>query len=203
MAHPAKNRDLHGSAPDDSPVALILLDVISDFEFPQGDQLRACAGQIVPRIQALKQQAKRLKIPVIYVNDNFGRWQSDFRKLVDHCLEPVSGGREFVQALAPEADDYFVLKPKHSGFYGTTLELLLHYLNVDTLVLTGLTGDMCVLFTAQDAYLRDLHLFVPSDCVASCDPRHNDYAMAHIERVLEGDIRPSSEIDLGSLRRRG
>jgi nicotinamidase-related amidase len=63
--------------------------------------------------------------------------------------------------LLPAADDYFVLKPKRSGFFFTTLDILLEYLRARTLILTGFTADDCVLFTASGAYLRDFHLIVP------------------------------------------
>ena len=201
MADPPKNSDLHGNAPDNSPLALVLLDVINDFQFEDGEKLYECAQPLAPRIRKLKARAKQAGVPVVYVNDNFGRWQSDFRRLVDHCLEPGQRGRSFVEQLKPDEDDYFVLKPKHSGFYGTTLELLLRYLQARRLIIAGLTGDMCVMFTAQDAYLRDFELHVPEDCVVSCVPTDNDYALAHIRRVLKADTAPSERLDIERLMR--
>src|SRR5207248_2360578 len=108
---------------------------------------------------ALKKRAKAAGIPAIYVNDNFGIWQSDFRSVVRHCLEDGVCGAPIARLLAPEADDYFVLKPKHSGFYSTTLDILLDYLGVRALILTGIAANICVLFTANDAYMRDFRLF--------------------------------------------
>jgi len=105
-------------------------------------------------------------------------------------------GRPIVDYLAPEADDYFVLKPKHSGFFSTTLDTLLEYLRARTLILTGLTADNCVLFTASDAYLRDFHLVVPPDCVASVEREHTRQALAHMRRVLKADLTLSTAIDL-------
>ena len=201
MPDPPKNSDLHGSAPDNSPVALLLLEVINDFDYPDGEKLFECARPTVPRLRQLKRAAKAAAVPVLYVNDNFGRWQSDFKKLIEHCLE-TERGRAFAAQLTPDDDDYFVLKPKHSGFYGTTLELLLRYLQARTVVLAGLTGDMCVLFTAMDAYLRDFHLVIPADCVASCVVEHNDHALAHMQRVLKADIVTSETLEFHALKRR-
>jgi nicotinamidase-related amidase len=191
---PAKNEDLHGNAPDKAEVAVLLIDVINDLEFDGGKELLEHALPAAKRIAALKRRAKQAGIPVIYVNDNFGRWQSDFKKLLAHCLEEGVCGRPLAEILRPEEDDYFVLKPKHSGFYSSTLDILLQYLQVKKLVLTGLTGDICVLFTANDAYMRDYHLFVPADCVASEVPEENRHALKHMQRVLKADIRPSTEI---------
>jgi nicotinamidase-related amidase len=155
---PLNNHDLHGNVPDDADVALLLIDVINDLEFDGGEALLTPALPMAEQIATLKRQAKQASIPVVYVNDNFGRWQSDFAKLLAHCLGDGVRGQPLAERLRPEPDDYFVLKPKHSGFYATTLDLLLRYLKVTTVILTGLTGDICVLFTANDAYMRDLHL---------------------------------------------
>jgi nicotinamidase-related amidase len=200
---PAKNEDLHGFVPDKSSVALLLIDVINDLEFGSGEDLLRHALPMAARLAALKRRAKEAGVPVIYVNDNFGKWQSDFKKILAHCLENDVRGRPLAETLRPEdEDDYFVLKPKHSGFFSTTLDILLDYLGARTLILTGLTGDICVLFTAHDAYMRDFNLVVPADCVASADPEENLYTLEKMERLLDADIRPSTEIDLEELKRR-
>jgi nicotinamidase-related amidase len=201
-AIPAKNDDLHGNVPDDSDVALILIDVINDFEFVDGDKLFEHALPMARRIAALKERAKAAGIPTIYVNDNFGRWQSDLSKLIEHCLTNDVRGRPIVELLKPDEDDYFVLKPKHSGFFSTTLDVLLDYLRAKTVILAGVAGNICVLFTANDAYMRDFNLVIPSDCVASNDADENAHALAQMQTVLKADITPSTELDLEMLRRR-
>jgi nicotinamidase-related amidase len=198
---PANNNDLHGNVPDDADVALLLIDVINDLEFDGGEALLGQALPMAEQIAALKRRANQAGIPAVYVNDNFGRWQSDFAKLLAHCLADGVRGQPLAERLRPGPDDYFVLKPKHSGFYSTTLELLLRYLQVTTVILTGLTGDICVLFTANDAYMRDFHLLIPADCVASQDPDENRHALSHMQRVLKADIRPSTALDLHALKR--
>jgi nicotinamidase-related amidase len=194
------SHDLHGSAPDDSPVALLLIDVINDLEFPGGKALLRHALPMADRLAALKGEARRLGIPALYVNDNFGRWRSHFGALLAHVLEAPVRGRPVAERLRPDEEDYFVLKPKHSGFFSTALETLLRYLGARTLVLTGLTGDTCVLFTAHDAYMRDYRLVVPADCVASIDPEANRQALRHLARVCDADVSPSDRLDLARLR---
>jgi nicotinamidase-related amidase len=130
---------------------------------------------------------------VIYVNDNFGRWRSDFRQILEHCLD--SAGREIAKVLEPDKEDYFVLKPVHSGFQFTSLDVLLEHLGVEVVILTGVAGNFCVLFTAHDAYMRDYRLVVPSDCVASLKESGDRYALAHMAEVTKADVRPSAEID--------
>src|SRR5207248_3332921 len=125
----------------------------------------------------LKRRAKAAGIPAIYVNDNFGRWRSNFNNQVEHCLHDGVLGQPIAELLKPDDDDYFVLKPKHSGFYCTVLDILLDYLQVRTVILAGIAANICVLFTANDVYLRDLQLFVPSDCVASNTKPENDAAL--------------------------
>ena len=198
---PAKNRDLHGNAPDHAPAALLLIDVINDLEFESGGELLRHALPMAERLAALKRRAKEAGVPAIYVNDNFGKWQSDFKKILEHVMKDDVRGRPLAEMLRPEEDDYFVLKPKHSGFFSTTLDILLDYLQAGTLVLTGLTGDICVLFTAHDAYMRDFNLVIPADCVASNDPRENEYTLRKMEGLMDADIRPSTEIDFEALKR--
>src|SRR5689334_18168230 len=193
------SEDLHGSAPDKSETALLLIDVINDFDFPEGEQLLQLALPVGKNIAALKQRAKAAGIPTIYVNDNFGRWRSDFKKIVAHCREENARGKQFVELLLPDEDDYFVLKPKHSGFYSTTLDLLLTHLNAKNLILTGIAGNNCVLVTANDAYMRDYKVFVPSDCVVSNTEEENRYALKQMETVLKADTSRSSELDLKAL----
>jgi nicotinamidase-related amidase len=192
---------LNGYVPDKAATALLLIDVINDLEFDDGDALLQYALPMAERLAALKKEAKRAGIPAIYVNDNFGRWQSDLRALIDHCLDEGVRGREIVRRLKPEEDDYFVLKPKHSGFYSTTLEILLAHLKARTLLLTGIAGNICVLFTANDAYMRDYALIAPPDCIASNTAEENDHALAQMQKVLKADITPSVELDLEQLRR--
>jgi len=193
---PTKNRDLHGNAPDEAPIVLLLIDVINDLEFDGGEALLAAALPMAERLAALKRRARAAGIPAIYVNDNFGRWRSDFRTLLNHCRRDGVRGRPVVERLLPERDDYFVLKPKHSGFFSTTLDTLLEYLRASTLILTGLTADNCVLFTASDAYLRDFQLVVPPDCVASIEREHTQQALEHMRRVLKAELTPSTALEL-------
>ena len=192
------SNDLHGSAPDKSGAALLLIDVINDFDFPEGEQLLRLALPVGENIARLKQRAKAAGIPAIYVNDNFGRWQSDFKKIVDHCLKE-GRGKEFVKTLVPEDDDYFVLKPKHSGFYSTSLSLLLTHLGTKNLVLTGIAGNNCVLFTANDAYMRDFKIFVPADCIVSNTEEENRHALKQMENVLKADTKIATELDLEKI----
>jgi len=202
---PARNPDLHGSAPDKSEIALLLIDVINDLDFPEANQLLRCARPMARKILQLKKRAKQAGIPVVYVNDNFGRWRSDFRRQVAHCLRENSRGHEIASLLQPDEDDYFVLKPKHSGFFSTTLETLLHYLGSKKLILTGIAGNFCVLFTANDAYMRDFELIIPSDCTASNTAEENREALQLMRKFLKADTRPSAKLRLprAKKRRRG
>ena len=195
-----KSPDLHGNAPDNSTVALLLIDVINDLEFEGGELLAKQAVIAAKKIASLKQRAKLAGIPAIYVNDNFGKWRSDFKKLVAHVIEDDTRGKEIAESLRPETDDYFVLKPKQSGFFATSLDILLKHLGAETLILAGLTGDICILFTASDAHLRDYHLVIPHDCVVSQSEKENTRVLEYMQRVLDADISASSELNLRELK---
>ena len=182
-------------APDRSDTVLILIDVINDLEFDGGEALLVHALPMGTRLAALKRRAEEAGIPVIYANDNFGRWRSNFRLLVKNCLANGVRGRLFVELLVPDESDYFILKPKYSAFFRTDLDLLLKYFGTTRVILTGLAGDRCVLFTANDAYMRDFHVIVLSDCIVSESAENNQQVLVLMERVLKAEVCLSTDID--------
>jgi nicotinamidase-related amidase len=189
-----KPRDPHGVAPERSELVLLLVDVINNFDFPQGDKLLRFALPAARRIAALKKRLRKRGVPAIYVNDNFGRWQSDFKKQVERCISDDARGAAVARLLIPAEDDYFVLKPKHSAFFSTSLDVLLSYLGARKLIITGFAADICVLFTANDAYMRDYELIVPSDCIAAETAGARRNASVQMKRFLKADICPSPGI---------
>src|SRR4030095_6355902 len=193
-------QDLHRAAPDKCRVALLIIDMINAFEFEGALAMLPRALAAAEATAALKRRARAAGVPAVYVNDNFGRWRSDFRSTLSHCLREGVPGRPIAELLKPAEEDYFVLKPKHSGFQSTTLDVLLEHLGAETLILTGVAGNFCVLFTAHDAYMREYHLVVPSDCIASQTEDDDRYALSHMAKVTKADTRPSSGIDLSALR---
>jgi len=197
----ARQHDLHGSAPDKCAIALLLIDWINDFEFDNAEKIFPRALAAAKATAALKARARKAGVPVIYANDNFGKWRSDFRSLVEHCLNDGVRGRPVTELLRPDQDDYFVLKPKHSGFHSTSLELLLTHLGAQTLILSGVAGNFCVLFTAHDAYMRDFKIIAPRDCIASETEADDRYALEHIAKVCKADTGPSSGIDFTVLKK--
>ena len=174
--------------------ALLLIDVINDLAFEGSGVLVEQAGPMSTRLAALKRRAAAAGVPVIYINDNFGRWRSDFRQTVKHCTARSSPGRVVSGRLRPTPKDYFVLKPKHSGFFDTTLDTLLEALGIRRVILTGIAGNICVLFTANDAYMRELKLFAPADCIVSNTAADNDHALRQIATVLKGNLASSTQL---------
>jgi nicotinamidase-related amidase len=180
--------------------ALLLIDVINDLDFEGSEVLVAQAEPMALRLAALKRRATAAGVPVIYVNDNFGQWRSDFRQTVAHCTARSSPGRLVSQRLRPTSRDYFVLKPKHSGFYDTTLDTLLDSLRIRRVILTGIAGNICVLFTANDAHMRELKVFAPADCIVSNTAADNDHALRQIAAVMKGNVAPSTQLGFRARR---
>ena len=179
-----------------SGTALLLIDVINDLAFEGSAALVAQAEPMATRLAHLKRRTSAAGVPAIFINDNFGQWRSDFRKTVAHCTSRSSPGRRVSQRLRPTSRDYFVLKPKHSGFFDTTLDTLLETLRIRRLIVTGIAGNICVLFTANDAYMRDFKIFAPADCIVSNTAAENDHALRQIETVLKGNIAASTRLVL-------
>ncbi|MFS2047347.1 isochorismatase family cysteine hydrolase [Variovorax sp. Varisp41] len=176
--------------------ALLIIDMINCWDFPDAEKLLPCAASIAPRIAALKARCRRSGVPVIYANDNRGRWRSDFPALAQEALRQGGPGAEIASALKPDADDYFVLKPKQSAFFGTPLELLLQHLKASRLILTGVASDQCVLVTATEAGMRDLAVVVPRDCVASQSTARNALVLRQIEEFQKLPTTPSTRLRL-------
>ena len=178
--------------------ALLIIDMVSDFEFDDGDRLFESIQPRVDAIVELKKRIKEAEAPVIYVNDNFGIWKNSFSKTLD-AARSSRLGEQIVSRLLPADDDYHVLKPQRSGFFATPLDVLLSSLEVVDLVIAGVTTDICVLFTAHDAYMRGFHVTVPSDCSAAVDEKDHVQALEMLKRIADADIRPSGEVDLNRL----
>ena len=190
---------LHGNVRHKSPVALLLLDVLNDLRFPKNKALVRQIPGLGRRLSALKRRCVAAGIPVLYANDNKGLWRSDAVTLLNHCLGSESLGRSLVRRILPGPDDYLVLKPKHSAFYASPLGTLLVYLKTKTLILCGLTTDSCVLTTACDAFVRDLNLFIPADCIASTEKSLQRDALRILKKSLNADVTVSSRLKLAQL----
>ncbi len=166
-------------------VVLLIIDVINPMDFPGGDKLARQAWPAAKNILRLKRRFQKARLPVVYVNDNFGRWRSHWEEVYRECASPGNPGARVSELLRPDPDDYFVLKPKHSGFHSSNLDTLLQELKAKELVLTGFAGNICVLFTANDAYMRGYGIHVPKNCIASNRRSDNDYVLRQLKDVFK------------------
>ncbi|HZG73206.1 MAG TPA: isochorismatase family cysteine hydrolase [Chondromyces sp.] len=171
--------------------ALLIIDVINSFQFDQGKILAEKTKEICPQILKMKEFCKENDFPIIYINDHYYLWKADIDKIINHCMNDISA--PIIQQLKPKEDDYFLIKPKHSAFYGTALNTLLHQLDVDSLIITGIAGNICVLFTANDAYMREYDLYIPEDGMTSVREQDDAYTLEMMKNVLNADTRPIDE----------
>lgn len=181
--------------------ALLLIDVINAFSFEGAEPLLRAASRAAVRIERLAMRAREEGVPIVYVNDNFGKWRSDFASIIREFAQLPAMRGAITERLRPHRGDYFVLKPQHSGFYSTPLELLLDDLGVHTLVLTGFATDLCVTFTAHDAHMRGYRLVVPSDCTAANTPAIVRSSLEHVRTALHGRTPASAAVDFAALSR--
>jgi len=195
-AHMAQTTTSSGGHEPGHGMALLIVDMISCWDFPDAAPLLAQALRVAPNIAALRQRCRRAGMPVVYANDNRGQWRSDFRTLIRAALECGGPGARIARTLAPAEDDFFVLKPMHSAFFATPLELLLRHLGVRALILTGVSSDQCVLHTAGDARMRDYEVIIPADCVATESAPRNRRAIAHFEQVMNVVTTASARVRL-------
>ena len=168
--------------------ALLIIDMINDLEFEGGEALLEQAMPVASAIARLRDWYRERCLPVIYANDNFGRWHADFAKVIEHCRRVGSRGAALSDGLLPGVEDYYILKPRHSAFYETPLSTLLEKLDVQALALVGIAGDDCVLRTALDAQMRGFPVWVPADGIASQTALRNQRALACVTEVAGADI---------------
>ncbi|MFA7612657.1 MAG: isochorismatase family cysteine hydrolase [Candidatus Caldatribacteriota bacterium] len=164
--------------------ALLIIDMINNLDFSQGPKLLEESLPIAENILNIKKFFKEKNLPIIYVNDNFGKWKSSWEEVYEECSCAESVGKPLAQLLKPDKDDYFILKPKHSGFYCSNLDVLLNDLGVKELVISGIAGNICVLFTVNDAYMRGYSLHVPGNAIASVSKELNDFALTQFKDVF-------------------
>ena len=182
-------------------MALLVIDMISTWDFDGAEKIAAAAIAIAPRLGALKRRCVRAGVPVIYVNDNRGRWRSEFRELVRISIAESKTGAAIAKHLEPGNDDYSVLKPKHSAFYATPLDLLLRHLRVDRLLIGGVASDQCIVMSAAEAKMRDYDVIVPRDCIADQTPARTARALRHLVEALGIETTPSARVRLPARRR--
>jgi nicotinamidase-related amidase len=175
-----------------SKKALLIIDMINDFQFDYGPELAKQTEDISHKIFSLKKKMKTLGNPIIYVNDHYELWQADFKKIAETCKNPLN--ENIIHTIYPEDDEYFLIKPKHSAFYGTALNTLLYNLEIKELIITGVAGNICVLFTANDAYMRGYDIIIPSDCIASNTEEDNAFALKMMKKTLKATITTSENI---------
>ncbi len=190
---PARSDNLYN---DDecNETALLLIDIINDLDFPGSEKLVAKVPFLAETLSSAKDIAKKQRIPVLYVNDNFFKWRSDFHDLLEHCLKPDSKGRLLAEKLKPGSSDYFILKPMHSGFHCTPLELLLQRLKVKRIILCGIAANNCVLSTAFDGHMRGFKIAVPSDAVISEEDEDTLHVLGQMKKLFGADTRPHFEM---------
>lgn len=133
--------------------AILIIDLLNTFDFDGGDALKEIVAEMVAPLRNFREQARAAEVPVIFVNDNYGRWHDEPSQLIAFAIEGKGG--DVIRQLAPEQDDYFVIKPESSGFYATTLPALLPRLGVSRLVMIGGGGGhLRAVHRGRRAYAR-------------------------------------------------
>lgn len=177
----------------DPRTALVVVDMVNPLDFPGARSLLRQALPAARRIATLRARLKPRGVPVVFVNDNFTHWREDFGQLVAICSQPDALGAPLLEVLPPEQDDYNLLKPQHSAFYNTPLEVLLSQLGVGRVVLTGIATDQCILASAIDARMRELEVVVASDGTAAMTAVRHRNALA-VLREMEVKVTPCRSI---------
>jgi nicotinamidase-related amidase len=177
---------------------LLLVDFINPLDFPGGEYLAPHAIEAARATAALKERLTADGTITIFANDNYGVWQSDFHTMVATCLGMQGPAGEIARLLYPGPEDLTILKPRHSAFFASPLDLLLKEMQVRELVICGLATDICVQMTAMDAFLREYRTWVPADCTAAESAELKAASLDYMAKVLKCDTAPSGKRPAGS-----
>ncbi|MEU4173597.1 isochorismatase family cysteine hydrolase [Streptomyces sp. NPDC026589] len=172
--------------------ALIVVDMINTYDHADADLLVPSVRSALPHIARLIAHARSERVPVIYVNDNFGEWRSHHGEIVEKTL--AGKNAELVEPILPDDESLFVVKARHSIFYETPLSYLLSQLGADHLVLCGQVTEQCVLYSALDAHIRQLHVTVPRDAVAHIHSDLADAALRMMERNMGARVTSTDDV---------
>jgi nicotinamidase-related amidase len=161
--------------------AFVLVDVVQTFEHQDGERLlESFRARHDGFVRALE-RARADGLPVIYANDNFGIWDGDAPRLVREALD--GSGGELVEAVAPREGETFVVKPRYSAFDHTPLELILRELEVDRILLGGMSTEGCVAQTTISARELGFKVTVLADACATTDEAVERVAFDYLEQV--------------------
>jgi nicotinamidase-related amidase len=166
--------------------------MLSSYDHADAERLTRSVQESLPAMSGLIRRARAQGALTIYVNDNYGNWNSNRDELLQTALE----GRfpELVDPIAPGEDDLFVVKARHSIFYGTPLEYLLGQEDVDRVVLIGQVTEQCILYSALDAYIRHLQVAVPRDGVAHIHPHLADASLELMELNMSAEVCAADDV---------
>ena len=173
--------------------ALIVVDMLTDYEYEDAEKVVGNAERTVPVMRELMQRARAAGTPVIYVNDAFGDWRSDRKAFVAKLLE--SERADLVEPIVPDDDASFIVKARHSIFYETQLEYLLRSQEIDCVCLIGQVTEQCILYSALDAHIRHIETVIPRDAVAHIDDELADAALRMMEVNMEATVLAASDVD--------
>ncbi|WP_326540462.1 isochorismatase family cysteine hydrolase [Pseudorhodoferax sp.] len=164
---------------------LVLVDFINPLDFPGAERLLPGALRAARATAALKRKLAEHDVPAIYANDHYGTWHAEFSDVLRTCQSLPGVRGQIARLLAPAPQDLTILKPRHSAFFATPLDLLLREMRAKELVVVGLAADMCVQLTTAEAYMHGYSAWVPSDCTAAESPDAKRRALKHMATVMK------------------
>lgn len=169
--------------------ALLVIDMLEDFIAPDGALTVGEPGEgIVNAVASEIKLAREENLPILYLCDRHRPDDPEFQVWPPHCIDGTPGA-EIVRTLAPVNGDFIVPKRRFSGFFESQLDLYLRELEVDKLILTGVCTNICVLYTACDARMRNYSVEVVKDAVATFSKEAHQFALKEMESNLGCRIR--------------
>jgi nicotinamidase-related amidase len=199
LARRRTRQERHGD--EGGATALLVVDMLNPYEHPEAERLARGVEGALPGIRTLLRRAGEAEAPIVYVNDNYGDWNSSSEELGKRAM--AGAHPELVEPILPASGQSFVVKARHSAFYETPLEYLLDQMGVERLVLSGQVAEQCILYSALDAYVRHFDVVIATDAVAAIYDELGKAALEMIERNMSAELTMAVEVDLSLVTGRG
>jgi nicotinamidase-related amidase len=179
---------------EEGATALLVVDMLNNYEHPEADRLAERVEDALPGVRTLLRRAEETETQIVYVNDNYGDWNSSSEELAKQAMD---GARpDLVEPVLPIEGQSFVIKARHSTFYQTPLEYLLDQQGVGRIIFTGQVTEQCILYSALDAYVRHFDVVIPTDAVAGIYDDLGEAALQMMERNMGAELTTAAEVEL-------
>ncbi len=170
---------------------LLVIDMVHDFVY--GVLGSEYARSIIPNLQKLLSKAREKGVPVVYLKDYHNLSDPEIKHWGAHSMKGEEGSK-VIPELAPLNNESVIPKTTYSGFFRTPLETILQGIEIEEIILTGVTTDICVLHNVAESFFRGYKVKVVEDATATFNPQEHERALKYMTEIYGAKILKTGDI---------